>query len=97
MRVGQASRVAYSPTHSGPESIWPAWLAAAVIAQAVRDASRNSSVDLLTRASARRFLAGSKAFLMWCDVAGFDSDRLRLLCATQRFKDRAAIPHPTGR
>jgi hypothetical protein len=93
MRVGHAPRLAYSPAPHAPESIWPAWLAAAVITQAVRDASSTSiSVDLLTRASAGRFLAGSKAFLMWCDVAGFDPDRLRLLCRARQLVGRAIIP-----
>ena len=95
MRVGHAPRLAYSPAPHAPESIWPAWLAAAVITQAVRDASSTScSVDLLTRASARRFLAGSEAFLMWCHVAGLDPGQLRQLCQTRGLTGPSAPRRP---
>ena len=46
-------------------------LAAAVIRQAIRDASRPDSPE---SASARRFLAGSDGFRWWCEVAGLDPE-----------------------
>jgi hypothetical protein len=52
-------------------------LAAAVIRQAVLDAS-NADAPEPVRLGARAFLAGSPALLHWCDVAGLDP---ALVCA----------------